>query len=156
MIRALLQFSACLLGVAIVRGEIVLFPEPTPLASSPRYQVEVETSRGWQPSFVYFNAARTDGTGAQDQPGRTMSWTTWLTDAPTRVRVTSTDHVAEDVVIRPTRHRIVPAASGEKQVTFTILPGQKVSVEFPGAIHESAFTGPPHGIRPGRGPTVAT
>jgi hypothetical protein len=137
---------ALCLGIRLADGA-VLFPVPEGLTPSPHYQIEVETKDGsWQPAFVYLSAGRTSGTGAADQPGRSMSWTTFFADGPVRVRATSKRHAAKDVVVRPSRHGILPKKIAERQVEFTLQPGQKVSVEFPGSINPSGFTGPPFGI----------
>ena len=126
---------------------IELFPPPGDLPPSPHYRVEVMTPDGWRPSYVNFNQARDDGTGSNDQPGRSMSWTTFHTDKPTRVRVVrNASKAGERVLIRPTRFAITAEPSSGAGVEFSIKPGQKISVEFDSAIRENCFTGPPSGI----------
>ena len=40
----------------------------------------------------------------------------------------------------------MPEKAGERSVEFSLAPGQKVSVEFPHAIRQNCFSGPPHGV----------
>jgi len=128
-------------------GAVELFPPPAQLPPSPHYKVEVKMAEGWHESYVNFNPARTDGTGANDQPGRSMSWTSFFTREPVRVRVTPIgSRDSGGVTIRPTRFDIRPEKSGDSSIEFEIAPGQKLSVEFEAAIRENCFTGPPFGI----------
>lgn len=127
-------------------AEVTLFPTPEGLPPSPNFSVEVETPEGWRPSFVYFNQARTDGQGAQDEPGRTMSWTTFQCDEATKLRVTRKSGSFSMVTIRPKRHHLTSKKAGRDTVEFTLTPGQKISVEFDTEIKAHAFTGPPHGV----------
>lgn len=137
-----------LLAASCAVGGVMIFPAPQApgVIASPHYRVEVQAPDGWQPSYVNFNPARADGLGAGDQPERSMSWTTFHTDAPVRVRVTASQWAAEGVVIRPSRHGIAPEKTGERAVEFTLEPGRKVSVEFPGSIKQDCFTRPPHSV----------
>lgn len=141
-----LLFLIVALFASSVSAAVTLFPAPASLPPSPHYRVEVQTPGGWQTSFVNFNPARTDGVGSKDQPGRSMSWTTFHTDTPVRVRVTAPQWPAEGVVVRPARLGLAPEKTGGNTVEFTLEPGHKVSVEFPGSIKPDCFTGPPNGI----------
>ena len=135
--------ACCLLSAG---AAVEMFPVPNGLEASPHYQLEVETDDGWKPSHVYFNPSRKDGAGAGDQPGRSMSWTTFHADAAVRVRVTATTGSADGAKIRPSRLGIVAQKVSERSVEFSLAPGQKVSVEFEHAMRQTCFTGLPCGI----------
>lgn len=113
---------------------------------SQRYQVEVQTSAGWETGVVYVSEVRADGLGSDDQKGRSMNWTTFVTDVPVRVRVTAANSDVNGALVRPSRLDIKPVKTGDHSVEFTLRPGQKVSVEFPATVKQDCFTGPPSGI----------
>ena len=138
-------FLATLLQQSL-SAEVVIFPAPEGLPTSSRFSVEIKTSEGWQPSFVYFNKARIDGLGSLDEPGRTTSWTTFKCDEPTRLRVTRSSGPFSKAIIRPNRLQILTTKIGKKGIEFTVSPGQKISVEFDPDVKAHAFTGPPHGV----------
>ena len=138
--------SLIAISAPLLSAEVSLFPSPGGLAPSPKFSLEIKTSEGWKPSFVYFNPARVDGLGAQDEPGRSMSWTTFQTDSPTRLRVSRISGSFSKALIRPKRFGITPEKTKENSIEFTVQPGQKLSVEFDTDIQASAFTGPPHGV----------
>ena len=96
------------------QAEVSLFPAPENLPELSQFSVEVNTLDGWQPTFVYFNKARTDGLGAQDEPGRTTSWTTFQCDEPTRLRVTRKSGTFSKAIIRPKRFQIIPVKAGNE------------------------------------------
>jgi hypothetical protein len=145
MANASLLFSLFLSQSAVAIELSVVADLPSEL-KSPHYQVEVETSGGWKPSFVLFSSVRTDGLGSGDQKGRSMNWTSFQTAAPVRVRVTAYEWQADKVLVRPSRFGIQTSKTGDHSVEFVLQPGQKVSVEFPASIKQDCFTGPPHGI----------
>lgn len=140
-----IAFLVCLPPLEM-SAKTVVFPTPNGVEPSPHFIVELHKGGVWMPSFVYFNPARTDGAGSGDQPGRSMSWSIFQTDESVRVRVRANNGTAEGIVVRPSRHEIVPERVDEQTVEFSVEPGQKLSVEFDHLIRENCFTGPPHGI----------
>ncbi len=147
VVFALVSFSQIVKADGVKIHPVFLFPAPEGLEPSPLYKVQVEIdTNDWQSSYVYFNPARRDGSGADEQKARSMNWTTFCIDRPTRIRITSKDHQAENVVIRPSRFDIKSKPIDPHTIELTLEPGQKVSVEFPGTINPHTFTGPPYGI----------
>lgn len=144
-LRNLSEILFLVLGPAAF-ADVVLYPVPGKLAASDQYEVRVLVGKEWQDSYVYIDHARKDGSGSQDLPGRTFSWTTFETTDPVRVRVTRKDGAFGSAEIRPLRFEIDTKKVDEKTIEFTVKPGQKVSVEFDTELRKNCFSGPPYGL----------
>ena len=134
---------ACLL-LALVWGDnraygvqttsSVVYPAPPGEPPSPLYEVQIAYQGAMRNAFVYSDVARqvtTPGNNGTDlQKGRSFNWTTFEIDRPTAVRVTRLRGVFSSVKLRPTRYGLRARTINRNTIEFTILPKQKVSVEF--------------------------
>ena len=112
----------------------VIYPAPDGESPSALFEVQVADQGTMRSSFVYSDPARdviTSGNyGTDFQKGRSFNWTTFEIDRPTLVRVTHLRGVFKSVKLRPTRYGLRARTINRNTIEFTILPKQKVSVEF--------------------------
>jgi hypothetical protein len=112
----------------------ILYPAPHGESPSAFYEVQVADQGTMRNSFVYSDLARQVTTpgyhGTDQQKGRSFSWTTFEIDRPTVVRVTRLRGGFNSVKLRPTRYGLRARTINRNTIEFTILPKQKVSVEF--------------------------
>jgi hypothetical protein len=112
----------------------VIYPGPPGESPSLLYEVQVAYQGAMRNSFVYSDAARqvtTPGNHGMDlQKGRSFNWTTFEIDRPTAVRVTRLRVAFNSVKLRPTRYGLRARTITRNTIEFTILPKQKVSIEF--------------------------
>ena len=98
---------------------------------STRYSVKIAQNGVWKNSFVY----QSDSTWFEIEPevngeAASTSYTSFSFDGIVTVEVTKLVRNASSVIVRPSRHNIVPVFTESKIATFTIdKPGQ-YSVEF--------------------------
>jgi hypothetical protein len=111
----------------------IVYPAPPGERASGLYRVQLLGGPRPRESFVYASEARdvrTPGNpGTSYHTGRSQHWTTFESDAPVRVRVTSLAGPLGAVTVRPSRLGIVPEVRDADSVELVVPAGARVTVE---------------------------